>query len=68
MAPEVADLLQKLNLRAEEDGVADFRDEENAGKEAEVVWALLGKVLSPTPSMYPQFARQCCRCGVIHMG
>ncbi|CAN6244169.1 unnamed protein product [Urochloa humidicola] len=46
--PEVADLLQKLNLAAEEGDVADFSDGEEIGEAADVEWALLGKVISPS--------------------
>lgn len=46
--PGVAELLQKLNLIAEEGGVANFSDNEEAGEVAKVERALLGKVMSPT--------------------
>jgi hypothetical protein len=43
----VTDLLQNLNLTAEEEDVAEFSDNED-GEEASVMeWALVGKVLSP---------------------
>jgi hypothetical protein len=44
----VAEMLQKLNLTADEGGVVDFSDDEDLGEAAKVEWALLGKVLSPT--------------------
>ncbi|CAN6272978.1 unnamed protein product [Urochloa humidicola] len=47
-APNVTDLLQKLNLTAEEGGVADFSDDEEIGQAATVEWAVLGKVISPS--------------------
>jgi hypothetical protein len=37
LAPEVADLLQKLNLTAEEGGLVDFSDDEDVGGEKEVM-------------------------------
>ncbi|CAN6289875.1 unnamed protein product [Urochloa humidicola] len=42
--PNVANLLQKLNLMADEGDVADFSDDEGGGAE----WAVLGKVISPS--------------------
>jgi hypothetical protein len=45
--PNVADLLQQLNLMAEEKAVVDFCDDEEEVMEATVEWALMGKVLSP---------------------
>lgn len=47
--PNVTDLLQKLNLTAEEEHVIDFSDEEHCGDEVVTEWALIGKVLSPSP-------------------
>lgn len=44
----VADLLQKLNLTAEEEDVVEFSDDEDFDAPSEVEWALFGKVLSPT--------------------
>jgi hypothetical protein len=44
----VAELMQKLNLTADEGEVADFSDEEDPDVAAKAEWALLGKVLSPT--------------------
>jgi hypothetical protein len=44
----VADLLQNLNLTAEEEDVAEFSDDEDVGDPVGVEWALVGKVLSPT--------------------
>ncbi|CAN6353966.1 unnamed protein product [Urochloa humidicola] len=46
--PSVADLLQKLNLTAEEGDVADFSDDEDQGEDANVEWVLLGKAISPS--------------------
>jgi hypothetical protein len=42
----VADLLQNLNLTAEEGDVAEFSDKEDDGGSATVEWVLVGKVLS----------------------
>lgn len=47
--PSVTDLLQKLNLTAEEEQVLDFSDEEDLGEEEESEWCLIGKVLSAAP-------------------
>lgn len=49
VAPDasVADLLQNLNLTAEEADVAEFSDEEENEAPMGVEWALFGKVLSP---------------------
>ncbi|CAN6328230.1 unnamed protein product [Urochloa humidicola] len=46
--PNVAELLQKLNLTAEEGDVVDFNDNEDGEEIAHVEWALLGKVISPS--------------------
>ncbi|CAN6229794.1 unnamed protein product [Urochloa humidicola] len=47
--PSVAELLQRLNLTAEEGGIAEFSDDEDNGEPAVTTeWALLGKVLSPS--------------------
>lgn len=46
--PNVADLMKKLQLTAEEEAVVDFSDEEDDMEESLEV-ALVGKVLSPTP-------------------
>ncbi|KAK3145300.1 hypothetical protein QOZ80_4AG0326950 [Eleusine coracana subsp. coracana] len=45
--PNVADLLQKLNMTADEEAVLDFSDEEEDAQDAPMEWALVGKVLSP---------------------
>lgn len=45
---QVADLLQNLNLTAEEEGVVEFSDDEDVANPIRVKWALVGKVLSPT--------------------
>lgn len=47
--PNVADLLQRLNLTEEEGAVADFSDDEDVDDGSQVSWTLVGKVLSPTP-------------------
>jgi hypothetical protein len=48
MDPSVADLLQRLNLTAEEGGIAEFSDDEDDGEPAATTeWALIGKALSP---------------------
>ena len=47
--PSVTGLLRKLNLTEEEGVVADFSDEEEYEALAPVEWALVAKVLSPTP-------------------
>jgi hypothetical protein len=47
--PSVIDLLRKLNLTKEEEAMVDFSDEEEDEVLAPVEWALVGKVLSPTP-------------------
>lgn len=47
--PSVEDMLQSLNLTAEEEMVADFTDDEELVVEAAPEWALVGKVLSPVP-------------------
>jgi hypothetical protein len=44
----VADLLQKMNLTAEEGTVAKFSDDEEDMDAAVVEWELVGKVLSPS--------------------
>ena len=44
----VADLLQNMNLIAEEGDVAEFSHEEDDGGLLTVEWALMGTVLSPT--------------------
>lgn len=43
----VEDLLQNLNLTAEEGDVAEFSDDEDGGEDPAVEWALFGKILSP---------------------
>lgn len=43
----VADLLQNLNLTADEEDVAEFNDDEDVDASPVVEWALFGKVLSP---------------------
>lgn len=48
-SPNVTDLLQKLNLTAEEEQVIDFSDEEDYGDEAVAEWCLIGKVLASAP-------------------
>jgi hypothetical protein len=45
--PGVAELLQKLNLTADEGEVADFSDVEDEEAAAQIEWVLLGKVISP---------------------
>lgn len=45
----VTDLLRRLNLTEEEEAVADFTDDEEEMESAPLEWALVGKVLSPTP-------------------
>jgi hypothetical protein len=46
----VTELLKRLNLTAEEEeAVAEFSDDENEEATPRVEWALMGKVLSPTP-------------------
>lgn len=47
--PNVADLLRRLNLTEEEEVVVDFSDYEENEEVAPVEWALVGKVLSPSP-------------------
>lgn len=47
--PSVTDLMRKLNLAEEEEAVADFIDEEEDEILAPTEWALVGKVLSPSP-------------------
>jgi len=44
----VADLLQNLNLTAEEEDVVEFSDDEDVEDPGRMEWALVGKVLSPT--------------------
>jgi hypothetical protein len=46
--PNVADLLQKMNMTAEEGNVVEFSDDEEDMDAAVVEWALVGKVLSPS--------------------
>ncbi|KAK3122938.1 hypothetical protein QOZ80_8AG0620680 [Eleusine coracana subsp. coracana] len=46
--PCVADLMQKLNLTAQEGAVVDFSDDEDVGVEDMAESALVGKVLSPS--------------------
>lgn len=45
----VTDLLRRLNLTEEEEDVADFSDDEEEETLPRVEWAVIGKVLSPTP-------------------
>jgi hypothetical protein len=45
----VTDLLRRLNLTEDEEAVADFTDDEEAEESPPVDWAIMGKVLSPTP-------------------
>lgn len=45
--PSVTDMMQNLQLTAEEEVVADFSDDEDVAAEAAPVWAIVGKVLSP---------------------
>jgi hypothetical protein len=45
----VTDLLRRLNLTEEEGAVADFSDDEEIVPASTVEWALVGKVLSPSP-------------------
>lgn len=47
--PNVTDLLRRLNLTEEEEAMAEFSDVEEEVEAAPVEWALVGKVLSPTP-------------------
>lgn len=47
--PNVTDLLRRLNLTEDEEAVADFTDDEEAEESPPVDWAIMGKVLSPTP-------------------
>jgi hypothetical protein len=47
--PNVMDMLRRLNLTEEKEAVADFSDVEEDDEVAPVEWALVGKVLSPTP-------------------
>jgi hypothetical protein len=47
--PNVTDLLRRLNLTEEEGAVADFSDDEEIVPASTVEWALVGKVLSPSP-------------------
>ncbi|CAM0149310.1 unnamed protein product [Urochloa decumbens] len=46
--PDVAEMLRKLNLTAEEGEVAAFSDDEDGDGKTSEMWALVGKVLSPT--------------------
>ncbi|CAN6304644.1 unnamed protein product [Urochloa humidicola] len=46
--PGVSELLQKLNLTAEEEEVLAFSDDKATEEIAVVEWALVGKVLSPS--------------------
>ncbi|KAL6883756.1 hypothetical protein ACP4OV_011170 [Aristida adscensionis] len=45
--PQVADLLEKLQLTAEEAEAVELSDEEDEGEQANKVFSLIGKVLSP---------------------
>lgn len=47
--PNVTDLLWRLNLTEEEEVVADFSDVEEVDEPQPVEWAILGKVLLPSP-------------------
>lgn len=47
--PNVIDLLRRLNLTEDEEAIADFTDDEEAEESPPVDWAIMGKVLSPTP-------------------
>jgi hypothetical protein len=47
--PNVTDLLRRLNLTEKEEEVVDFCEEEDEEVMEPVEWALVGKVLSPSP-------------------
>lgn len=47
--PNVTELLQQLNLTEEEGAITDFTDDEETEEFPQVEWAIVGKVLSPTP-------------------
>jgi hypothetical protein len=47
--PNVEEMLRKLNLTEEEEAVVDFSEGEDEEILAPVEWALVGKVLSPSP-------------------
>jgi len=47
--PSVVEMLQNLNLTTEEGAVMDFADDEEAEALAPTEWALVGKILSPSP-------------------
>ncbi|KAK3144968.1 hypothetical protein QOZ80_4AG0320500 [Eleusine coracana subsp. coracana] len=46
--PNVTDLLQNLHLMAKEGAVVDFSDDDVDGTESVTLWALVGKVLTPS--------------------
>lgn len=47
--PNMTDLLRRLNLTEEEEAVVDFTDDEEEDEPLRPEWAVVGKVLSPTP-------------------
>lgn len=47
--PNVTDMLRRLNLTEDEEAVLEFSDDEFVDEALPVEWALVGKVLSPTP-------------------
>lgn len=48
-SPNVTDLLKRLNLTKAEGAVAEFSDDEEVLEEPRLKYAIVGKVLSPTP-------------------
>lgn len=55
--PNVADMFQRLNLTAEEEEIMEFSDDEDGGT-MHMLWALVGKILSPNTCMSPQLDRR----------